>query len=127
MGLRNILIVVLLSLVVLAWSYQPYMDMINGMREEYLQSAVYTALSEAKIKGDFTSSDLENIQNTVAQTLGYPASEVSVSGTTVLTLYGSPMSLTITIPSQISLFSDGSSNAVMLTATETVDSEALVG
>jgi hypothetical protein len=88
---------------------------------------VYTALSEAKIKGDFTSSDLENIQNTVAQTLGYPASEVSVSGTTVLTLYGSPMSLTITIPSQISLFSDGSSNAVMLTATETVDSEALVG
>ncbi|WP_258112154.1 hypothetical protein [Alicyclobacillus sp. SP_1] len=127
MGLRNILIVVLLSLVVLAWSYQPYMDMINGMREEYLQSAVYTALSEAKIKGDFTSSDLENIQNTVAQTLGYPASEVSVSGTTVLALYGSPMSLTITIPSQISLFSGGSSNAVMLTATETVDSEALVG
>lgn len=127
MGLRNILIVVLLSLVVLTWSYQPYMDMINGLREEYLQSAVYTALSEAKIKGDFTSSDLENIQNTVAQTLGYPASEVAVSGTTVLALYGSPMFLTITIPSQISLFSGGSSNAVMLTATETVDSEALVG
>ncbi|MFX4303705.1 hypothetical protein ACOJUR_15795 [Alicyclobacillus tolerans] len=124
-GLRNILIVILLSIIVLSWNYQPYMDMINGVREQYLQSAVYTALSEAKIKGEFTSSDLDTIQSTVADTLGYPPQDVLVQGTTTFTTVGSPMSLTISIPSQISLFSSNASNALQLTASETVDSEAI--
>ncbi len=124
--MRDVIVVVLLYFGILVWNYQPYMDIINGARLQYLQTVVYTGLAEGKIQGDFTSSNLLDIQNNVAQTLGYPVSDVVVSGTTTFTLRGQPMELSISVPSSLNLFSlSPSTNKVDLTAQETADSEAL--
>ena len=124
--MRDVVIVVLLFFGVLTWNYQPYMDVVNGARDQYLQTVAYTAISEAKIKGYFTDSDLANIQQTVATGIGYPVSDVIVSGTTTPAARGTPIDLNIAIPSTISLFTvSPSTNSVTLAVHETADSEAL--
>ena len=125
--MREVIVIVLLYFGILSWNYQPYMDAINGARLQYLQTTVYTALSEAKIKGYFTSADLQTIQLNIATTLGYPSGDVTVTGTTTPTTRGEPVALTVSIPSHLNLFSmSPSSNTVQLTASETADSEALL-
>ncbi|MCL6599572.1 MAG: hypothetical protein K6T81_12645 [Alicyclobacillus macrosporangiidus] len=124
--MRDVIILVLLYFGILTWNYQPYMDVINGARLQYLQSVVHTAISEAKIKGYFTSTDLQTIQQNVAQALGYPTGNVFVSGTTTPTTRGTPIELTVSVPTRINLFSlSPSTNHAMLTAHESADSEAL--
>lgn len=125
--MKDVIIVTLLFFAILSWNYQPYMDEINGVREQYIQTVANTAISEAKIKGYFTSSDLTNIQDTVADHLGYPAQEITVSGTTILMTRGEPINLSISLPSIVNLFSvSPSTNHVTLAANASADSEALV-
>ena len=124
--MRNVIVVVLLFFGILTWNYQPYMDVINGARIQVLQADVNTAISEAKIKGYFTSSDLQTIQDTVAQSLGYPTQDVVVTGTTTPTTRGNPMSLSVSVPTHINLFSmNPSTNTAVLTGRATAGSEAL--
>ncbi|MCL6441882.1 MAG: hypothetical protein K6T83_00205 [Alicyclobacillus sp.] len=124
--MRDVIIVALLYFSILSWNYQPYMDAINGARLQYLQTAVNTAISEAKIKGYFTSTDLQNIKSDVAQTLGYPTQDVVVSGTTTPMTRGEPIELSVSIPTHINLFSlSPAANEAILTAHESADSEAL--
>ncbi|WP_436664454.1 hypothetical protein ACOALA_20705 (plasmid) [Alicyclobacillus acidoterrestris] len=125
--MRDVIVVVLLYFGLISWNYQPYMDEINGVREQYLQTVVNTALSEAKIKGYFTSSDLTTIQSDVAQHLGYPSGDVEVTGTTTPMSRGEELDLSVSIPSQISLFTLApSTNQVTLRATGSADSEAIL-
>ena len=125
--MRDVIVVALLFFGILTWNYQPYMDAINGARLQYLQATVNTALSESKIKGYFSSSDLQTIQDNVATTLGYPTDEVLVSGTTTPTDRGQPIELSVSIPSTINLFTIApSANGTMLTSSETADSEAIL-
>lgn len=124
--MRDVIIIVLLFVGILSWNYQPYMDEINGIREQYIQTVATTAISEAKIKGYFTSSDLTTIQSDVANELGYPTSQVVVTGTTTPMNRGQAIQLSISLPSRISLFGPSSStNQVVLQANVSADSEAL--
>ncbi|GMA65655.1 hypothetical protein NZD89_28015 (plasmid) [Alicyclobacillus fastidiosus] len=125
--MRDVIIVVLLYFGLLSWNYQPYMDEINGVREQYLQTVASTAISEAKIKGYFTSSDLSNIQSNVAEHLGFSVGEVTINGTTTPMTRGEELDLSISVPSHINLFSlSPSTNQVTLKATASADSEAIL-
>ncbi|EJY57290.1 hypothetical protein URH17368_0013 [Alicyclobacillus hesperidum URH17-3-68] len=124
--MRSAIIFALMFFFILSWNYQPYMDVINGARLEYLQAVAETAISEAKIKGYFSATDLSNIQQAVATHLGYPNSEVQVQGTTLPTTRGNSIDIQISIPTHINLFSMApASNQATLTAYESADSEAL--
>ena len=118
--------VILLYFGILSWNYQPYMDVVNGARTQYIQAVVNTAISEAKIKGYFSSTDLTTIQTNISQALGYPTGDVMVTGTTTFMARGTPIQLTVEIPTTISMFTmSPSSNSAVLRASETADSEAL--
>ena len=124
--MRDVIVVILLYFGILSWNYQPYMDVVNGARTQYIQAVVNTAISEAKIKGYFSSTDLTTIQTNVSQALGYPTGDVMVTGTTTFMARGTPIQLTVEIPTTISMFTmSPSSNSAVLRASETADSEAL--
>lgn len=124
--MRDVIVVILLYFGIISWNYQPYMDVINGARLQYIQSVVNTALSEAKIKGYFSTTDLQAIQSSVAQTLGYPTGDVTVTGTTTYTVRGTPILLTVEVPTTINMFTmSPSTNSAVLRSSETADSEAL--
>lgn len=124
--MRDVIVVILLYFGILSWNYQPYMDVINGARLQYIQSVVNTALSEAKIKGYFSTTDLQTIQSDVADTLGYPAGDVTVTGTTTYTTRGTPIQLAVQIPTTINMFTmSPSTNSAVLRSSQTADSEAL--
>lgn len=124
--MREVIVIALLYFGIVSWNYQPYMDVVNGARQQFLQSVVHTAISEAKIKGYFSTADLQSIQSDVEQSIGYPASDVNVSGTTTFTMRGNPIQLSVSIPTTISMFSmSPATNTATLRAGETADSEAL--
>jgi hypothetical protein len=124
--MRAVIILLLLMASLFNVTYQPVMDQVNEAKDMYLQNTVQTALQEAAVKGYFTPVDLSTLQSDVANGLGYPVSEVFVQGTTLLTPRGEPLSLKISIPTQLTFLNlGGGDNHMELTAQATAMSEAL--
>lgn len=124
--MRDAIIVALLFFLVMSWNYQPYMDAINGARLQYIQAEANTAIDEGKIKGYFSSSDLQTITQDVSSVLGYPVADVSVSGTQAPQTFGNPVWIKISIPTHLNMFSMASStNTTTLVGSAVANSEAL--
>ncbi|SFV03713.1 hypothetical protein [Alicyclobacillus macrosporangiidus] len=124
--MRSVIVFILLLPMFFYFAYQPLMDQLNEARGMLLETEVHVALEQAKIKGYFTEADLENIQNTVAQHLGYPPSWVYVQGTTTPQTRGSLITLSISVPTKLTfLHLTPDSNTITLSRSATAMSEAL--
>jgi hypothetical protein len=123
---RSVIIFILLLPLFFYFAYQPLMDQVNEARGMMLESEVHVALEQGKIKGYFTTADLQNIQNTVATALGYPPSWVSVQGTTTPQTRGNLISLRISVPTQLTFLNlTHANNTLQLSRSGTAMSEAL--
>jgi peptidoglycan hydrolase-like protein with peptidoglycan-binding domain len=123
---KDILAFLLLFPLFTYFTWQPVQTEVNNAKIVHVDAIVHTALSEAKIKGYFSPEDLQTIQQTVAEDLGYPEGAVSVQGTQTPQTRGQPVSLTVTIPLRLQFLNIyGANNTQMYTHTETQMSEAL--
>ncbi|MCF8568144.1 hypothetical protein LLE49_25805 [Alicyclobacillus tolerans] len=125
--MRSILIMILLLPFFFNFSYQPDMDQVNEARSLYLENVVHTSLAYAQIKGYFSSTDIQSLQNQVANALGYPAGDVTVTATETLQTRGEPITLTISIPTRLAFFNlVPATNHATITRSETAASEAIL-
>lgn len=107
-------------------SYQPIKSDVVNAKAEFIQNEVQTAIQQAKIKGYFSGADLQSIQLDVANHLGYPTSDVAVSGTTTPQTRGQEIALHITIPTTLNFMHFSWINDEMdITRGATAESELL--
>lgn len=125
--MRNIIIMILLLPFFFNFSYQPEMDQVNEARSLYLENVVHTSLAYAQIKGYFSTTDIQSLQNQIANALGYPVSEVNISATETPQTRGTPITLTVSIPTRIAFFNlVPTTNHATITRSETASSEAIL-
>ncbi|MFD1674147.1 hypothetical protein [Alicyclobacillus fodiniaquatilis] len=125
--MRSVIIMILLLPLFYYFGYQPDMDQVNEARSLYLENVVHTALTQAQIKGYFSTTDLQTIQDNVASALGYPTNEVYINGTTTQQTRGVQITLTLSIPTQIAFFNmSPATNHATITRSESATSEAIL-
>lgn len=124
--MTNVLSMMLMGVFYFYFLFQPQMDQINSDRGLLIENVVHSALQQAALKGYFSSTDLQTIQNAVGTDLGYPTSDVQVTGTTTPQTRGNFIELSISVPTSIDLINlNGSNNKTLITRTEYAASDAL--
>jgi len=107
------------------FAFQPLASHLTAEKSLVIDTYQQDALAEAKIKGYFTATDLQKIQQQIAMALSYSTTNVTVSGTTTPTPRGQLISLTVEAPAYFTFYTVTGNNQVLLGGTKTAASEAL--